>query len=134
MERHGYNMGFIERKRIKFFGLPFSFTKYTISEDKITMTSGFLNITEDDTLMYKIQDVRLTRSLSERIFRIGTITCYTGDTTHPMLILLHIRHASEIKDFILYSSEEARRKRRALHTMNIDAEELDEDELQDIMK
>ena len=51
-----------------------------------------------------------------------------------MLILLHIRHASEIKDFILNSSEEARRKRRALHTMNIDAEELDEDELQDIMK
>lgn len=122
-------MSYVERKRIKFFGLPLTFTKYTINEDKLTITSGFLNITEDDAMMYKIQDVRLTRSLSERMFKIGTITCYTGDTTHPELILHHIRHSSEIKDFIITSSEEARRKRRSLHTLNIDAEELEEEEL-----
>lgn len=125
-------MSFVERKRIKFFGLPFSFTKYTITEEKLTITTGFLSITEDDAYMYKIQDVRLTRSLSERLFKIGTITCYTGDTTHPELVLLHIKHASEIKDFIMQSSEEARRKRRALHTLNIDADDLDEQELDEI--
>ena len=125
-------MSFVERKRIKFFGLPFSFTKYTITEEKLTITSGFLSITEDDAFMYKIQDVRLTRSLSERIFKLGTITCYTGDTTHPELILHHIKHSGPIKDFIMQYSEEARRKRRALHTLNIDAEELDEAELDNI--
>lgn len=125
-------MSFNERKRIKFFGLPFSFTKYFVSEDKVTITTGFLNITEDDAYMYKIQDVRLTRSLSERMFKMGTITCYTGDTTHPELILLHIRHSGEIKDFIMQSSEEARRKRRSLHTMSIDAEDLDDQELEEI--
>jgi uncharacterized membrane protein YdbT with pleckstrin-like domain len=104
-------MSFVERKRVKFFGLPLSFTKYTITEEKLTITSGFLSITEDDAYMYKIQDVRLTRSLSERIFKLGTITCYTGDTTHPELILHHIKHSSQIKDFIMTSSEEARRKR-----------------------
>ncbi len=122
-------MSFVEKKRVKFFGLPLSFTKYTITEEKLTITSGFLSITEDDAYMYKIQDVRLTRSLAERIFKLGTITCYTGDTTHPELILLHIRHASEIKDFIMQSSEEARRKRRALHNLNIDAQELEDDEV-----
>jgi uncharacterized membrane protein YdbT with pleckstrin-like domain len=125
-------MNYVERKRIKFFGLPFTFTKYSVSEEKLTITSGFLNITEDDAYMYKIQDVRLTRSISERMFKLGTITCYTGDTTHPELTLIHIRHASEIKDFIMLSSEEARRKRRSLHTLNIDAEELEEEELGDI--
>lgn len=125
-------MSFSERKRIKFFGLPFTFTKYFIGEEKITITSGFLNITEDDAYMYKIQDVRLTRSLSERMFKIGTITCYTGDTTHPELILWHIRHSGEIKDFIMQYSEEARRRRRSLHTLNIDAEDLDEQELEKI--
>lgn len=122
-------MGFIEKKRVKFFGLPLSFTKYTITEEKITITTGFLSITEDDAYMYKIQDVRLTRSLAERMFKLGTITCYTGDTTHPELIFIHIRHSSEIKDFIMQYSEEARRKRRSLHTLNIDAQDLDEDEL-----
>ena len=125
-------MSFNERKRIKFFGLPFTFTKYFIGEEKITITSGFLNITEDDAYMYKIQDVRLTKSLSERMFKIGTITCYTGDTTHPELILLHIRHAGEIKDFIMQYSEEARRKRRSINTLDIDAEDLDEQELEEI--
>lgn len=125
-------MSFNERKRLKFFGLPFTFTKYFVGEEKITITSGFLNITEDDAYMYKIQDVRLTRSLSERMFKIGTITCYTGDTTHPELILWHIRNSSAIKDFIMQYSEEARRKRRSLNTLNIDAEDLDEKELEEI--
>jgi uncharacterized membrane protein YdbT with pleckstrin-like domain len=124
-------MGFVEKKRVKFFGLPLSFTKYTITEEKVTITAGFLSITEDDAYMYKIQDVRLTRSLAERIFKLGTITCYTGDTTHPELILIHIRHSGEIKDFIMQYSEEARRKRRALHTLNIDAQEMDEEELEE---
>lgn len=125
-------MGFVEKKRVKFFGLPLSFTKYAITEEKLTITSGFLSITEDDAYMYKIQDVRLTRSLAERMFKLGTITCYTGDTTHPELVLIHIRHSSEVKDFIMQASEEARRKRRSLHNLNIDAEELDEDELEEI--
>lgn len=125
-------MGFIEKKRVKFFGLPLSFTKYTITEEKLTITSGFLSITEDDAYMYKIQDVRLTRSLTERLFGLGTITCYTGDTTHPELVLIHIRHASEIKDYIMQASEEARRKRRALHSINIDAPDLDDEDLDDI--
>lgn len=118
-------MSFEEKKRSKFFGLPLSFTKYSISEEKLTITTGFLDITEDDAYMYKIQDVRLTRSLIERMFKLGTITCYTGDTTHPELRLLRIRRSSEIKDYIMEYSEEARRKRRALHTLNIDADELD---------
>lgn len=116
-------MIYIERKRTLLFGLPLSYTKYTISEEKLTITSGFLSITEDDAFMYKIQDVRLTRSLLERIFKLGTITCYTGDTTHPKLVLEHIKRAGIIKDFILYSSEEARRKRRALRAMKIEAED-----------
>jgi hypothetical protein len=68
----------------------------------------------------------------ERIFKLGTITCYTGDTTHPELIMHHIRHSGEIKDFIMQYSEEARRKRRALNTLNIGAQDLDESELEEI--
>jgi len=119
-------MIYVERKRTKFLALPICFTTYTISDEKITITSGFLSITVDDALMYKVQDVKLTRSLMERIFKLGTITCYTGDTTHPELKLLHIKRASEIKDFLLVASEEARRKRRSIHSMDIDHSDIED--------
>ena len=112
-------MNYVEKKRTKFFGLPWTFKKYFIDENKITIKSGFLSTVEDDAYMYKIQDVRLVRSMAERIFNMGTVICYTGDTTHPELKLVHIRRSSEIKEFLMQASEEARIKRRTLHTMDI---------------
>lgn len=111
--------GFIERKRLLFFGLPWTFTKYTVKEDMITINSGLLKTTENDCYMYKVQDVQLTTSLVERLFKLGTIICYTGDTTNPTLMLEHIRNAKEIKDYILDASEQARVKRRTLTTLDI---------------
>lgn len=112
---------FIERKRWLFLGLPFTFTKYIIKENVLTIDSGLFKKTENDCYMYKIQDVELVTSLMERIVGIGTVVCYTGDTTHPKLILSHIKNAKAIKDFILEASEQARMKRRTLNTLDIGA-------------
>jgi uncharacterized membrane protein YdbT with pleckstrin-like domain len=122
-------MVFIEKKRTKFLGLPICFSTYSINEDKINIKCGFLSIVEDDAFMYKIQDARLNKSLMERIFKLGTITCYTGDTTHPELKLIHIKNSGKIKDYIMQASEEARRKRRTLHSLDIDVNEMDVDDL-----
>lgn len=117
---------YVERKRWLFFGLPFTFTKYTVNEEIITIDVGLLNTVENDCYLYKVQDVELKTSLIERIFGLGTVACYTGDNTHPQLYLDHIRHAREIKNYILKTSEEARRKRRTLNTLNIDADDIEE--------
>lgn len=118
---------YVERKRLLFFGLPFTFTKYTVNESVITINSGLFNTTENDCYLYKVQDVELKTSLWERIFGLGTVACYTGDNTHPQLFLEHIRHAKEVKNYILRASEVARRKRRTLNTLNIDADDIDMD-------
>ena len=120
-------MEFRERKRWVFFGLPFTFTIYTVKEEVRTVDTGFLSKEENDCYMYKVQDVTLKTSLWERIFGLGTIICYTGDTTNPQLVMAHIKNARAIKDFILEQSEIARRKRRTMNTLDIGADGSDFD-------
>lgn len=116
-------MEFREKKRILFFGLPWTFTKYIIDEEGVIIDAGFFNKEENDCYMYKIQDVTLKQSLVERIFGLGTVVCHTGDVTHKTLELVHIKHSKDVKNFILRESEEARIKRRTVNTLNIDAED-----------
>lgn len=127
---------FQERKRILFLGLPWTFTKYTITADLLTTNRGFLSTTEDDCYMYKIQDVKLTTTLLERIVGVATITCYTGDVTDSELKLIHVKHAKEIKSYLLKASEAARLKRRTMNTMDIGAHsvDLDQDGIPDYME
>ena len=116
-----------EKKRWLFFGLPFTFTTYTVKENVLTVNSGFLKKVESDCYMYKIQDVELVSTLFERMFGLGTVICYTGDTTDPKLPLTHIKNARAVKDFILEMSEAARLKRRTVNTLNIGADVTDLD-------
>lgn len=124
-------IAFVERKRWGFFGLPFTFTVYYIGEEMLTIDSGFFNKKEDDCYMYKIQDAKMTRTLFERMFGTGTITCYTGDVTDKVLILKHIKHTKEVKDYILKTSEKSRIKRRTMNMQNIgvDADSIPEGDL-----
>ena len=115
---------FIERKRWLFLGLPFTFTKYTITEDMVTIDSGFFKTVENDCYMYKIQDVQHVASLAEKIVGLGTVICCTGDTTHPQLILQHIKNSKDIKNFILEQSEKARLRRRTVNMLDIGSDEI----------
>ena len=122
---------FVEKKRWLFLGLPFTFTKYVIKEDMITVDTGVFTKVENDCYMYKVQDVEHTASIWERMAGLGTIVCYTGDTTHPQLLIEHIRNSKAIKEFILKESEEARLKRRTVNMLDIGSGELgDIDDIQ----
>ncbi|MBO5166017.1 MAG: PH domain-containing protein [Lachnospiraceae bacterium] len=116
---------FRERKRWLFLGLPFTFTVYILKDDMLTVDTGFFKKVENDCYMYKIQDVQHTASLVERMFGLGTITCHTGDTTHPTLKLVHIKNSKQIKNYILEASEAARMRRRTLNTLDIGTGDID---------
>lgn len=122
-------MEFVEKKRVLFFGLPWTFTRYTVGEEIINVKAGLLKTVEDDCYMYKVTDVKLETSLPERIFKLGTVVCYTSDTTHQTLRLVHIKNARAIKDFILEQSEAQRMKRRTLNTQSLNPAAYDIDDV-----
>ena len=122
---------FVEKKRWLFLGLPLTFTKYIIKEDMITMDTGVFTKVENDCYMYKVQDVEHTATFWERLAGLGTVICYTGDTTHPKLLIEHIRNSKQVKEFILKESEEARMKRRTVNMLDIGSGDVgDIDDLQ----
>ena len=110
---------YTERKRWLFFGLPFTFTKYTVTDEKLTVNRGFFKLRESTCYLYKVVDLKLERSLFERMFGLGTITCYTGDVTDKVIQITNIKNSKELNDYILEQAEEMRRKRRTLNTMSL---------------
>ena len=48
-------MEFREKKRWGFFGLPFTFTTYMVTEELITVEEGFINKRENDCYIYKVR-------------------------------------------------------------------------------
>lgn len=113
-------MNYKEKKRSMFFCLPWTFTSYTVTEEIITVDTGLFKKEENDCYLYKVIDVRLESTLLERMLGLGTIHCFTGDVTDPDLKLLHIKHAKEIKDYILKQSEQERMKRRTVNMQHLD--------------
>ena len=99
-----------DRKR--YFGLPLSFTRYSLSEDRLFTSVGFLNIKDDEILLYRVRDIDTSRSLWQRIFGVGTVTVMSSDKTMPTLVLKNIKDPIFVKELIHKQVEETKIKRR----------------------
>ena len=105
-----------DRKRI--LGMPITFTRYRLSEDRLFCEKGFLNIKQDEVLLYRVRDLQLNMSLGQRIFGVGTICVVSSDKSVPHLDLVNVKNPREVKEMIHRSVEEAKDKRR-MRTMEI---------------
>ncbi len=97
-----------ERKRWLFFGIPWTFTKYILTEKKIIIESGLLNSSENEILMYRVTDMTLTRSLFQKMFGLGSLTVYAHDKTNPTLLVKNIKHSKEFKEVLSEAVEKDR--------------------------
>lgn len=118
-------------------GLPLSFTRYRLSEDRLFCEVGFLNIKSDEVLLYRVRDLQLNISLFQRIFRVGTVRVLSSDKSIPHLELKNIKKPREIKELIHRNVETAKTKRRMRTTEVMggegegfrEAEDFEEEEL-----
>ena len=120
-----------ETQRLLLFGLPWTFTKYELRDNDLTIIKGFLTVRENDCYMHKVSDVEITRTLMQRLFGLSTITCFTSDVTDKTIVMKNIKHGREIKDFLLHASEAARIRRKTVSMQNIGFDSDDMDDLED---
>lgn len=100
------------KDRKRYFGLPLSFTRYALSEDRLFTSVGFLSIRDDEVLLYRVRDIDTSRSLWQRLFGVGTVTVMSSDKTMPTLVLKNIKDPLFVKELIHKQVEEVKIKRR----------------------
>ncbi|MGN0160172.1 MAG: PH domain-containing protein [Lachnospiraceae bacterium] len=102
-----------DRKRT-LFGLPWSFTKYRLSKDRLFIEQGFFNVREDEVRLYRITDVSLNRTFGQRIFGLGTISCCSADKTLGDFKILNIKRSREVKEILSEAIEKERVAKRVI--------------------
>ena len=103
---------YLWKDRKRYFGLPLSFTRYSLSEDRLFTSVGFLNIKDDEILLYRVRDIDTSRSLWQRLFGVGTVVVSSSDKTMPNLVLKNIKDPIFVKELIHKQVEETKIKRR----------------------
>ena len=126
------NIECLWKDRKRHLGLPLSFIRYQLSGDRLFVSEGFLNIKDDEVLLYRVRDIDTRRSLWQRIFGVGTVTVMSSDKTMPTLVLKNIKDPLMVKELIHKQVEEMKIQRRVRfgEIMTTDAE--DDGDLDDL--
>ena len=106
------------RKR-NFLGLPWSFTKYSLDDERLYIDTGFFNSTEDEIRLYRITDVTLKRNLGQKLFGMGTIHCDSSDVTMQNFDIKNVKHSKEVKDMISKLVDDSRIRNRVYTSENV---------------
>ena len=97
-----------ERKRWLLFGIPWTFTKYTLTPKRIILNEGLLRSTENEILLYRIIDIELSKTLFQKIFKLGTVTVKSKDASHPILEIKNIKNSRAFRDSLAEAVENER--------------------------
>lgn len=103
---------FIWKDRKRYLGLPLSFTRYAVSDDRLFLSTGLLNIKDEEILLYRVRDLSLSRSLGQRIFGVGTIVVTSSDKSQPVLQIKNVKDPAMVKELIHTQVEEMKIRRR----------------------
>ena len=117
---------YIWKDRKRYFGMPLSFTRYALSEDRLFLSTGFFSIKDDEVLLYRVRDITTSRSLWQRLFGVGTIIVASSDRTMPTLVLKNVKDPVMVKE-LLHEQVEVMKLRRRVRVGEIMGSDLDDD-------
>jgi uncharacterized membrane protein YdbT with pleckstrin-like domain len=102
-----------DRKRT-WCGLPWTFTKYILTDEKIIIRTGLFNTVEEEIRLYRIIDVTLKRTFGQKLFGLGTIHVCSGDKTTPEFDIERIKNPSMVKELLSDLVEDERLRKKTI--------------------
>ena len=121
-----------DRKR--HLGLPISFTKYSMSEDRLFVETGLFNLEQNEVRLYRILDLQLKRSFGQRIFGVGSIIVSSSDKSLGTFEIRNIKHSANVKEMLSVQVEQQREAKRVVGReymgsgVDVDIDDDDNDE------
>lgn len=93
-------------------GRPFlsATVHYEITSERIKVRHGLLGKTFDYLELIRIQDMKHSQSLSERLLKIGDITIRSHDTSHPTLELNNVQDPEHVYEILRDAVQDARKR------------------------
>lgn len=123
------NIEYIWKDRKRYFGMPLSFTRYALSNDRLFLSVGCLSIQDEEVLLYRVRDIDTSRSLWQRLFGVGTVTVMSSDKSMPTLVLKNVKDPIGVKEMIHQQVEQIKIERRVrfgeIMTDDMDADDCD---------
>lgn len=113
-----------DKKRI--LGKPISFTRYQLTETRLITKRGILNDVRDVMQLYRVQDLKLTVTLFQKLFGVGTIHLFTSDQTCGDMYIFNVINPHEVMDLVtsLVEKEKVKRIRMTEFTGAFDPNEI----------
>ncbi|SOB98185.1 PH domain-containing protein [Pseudobutyrivibrio ruminis] len=115
-----------DRKR--HLGLPISFTKYSMSEDRLFVETGFFNLEQNEVRLYRILDLQLKRSLGQRIFGVGSIIVSSSDKSLGTFEIRNVKHSANVKEMLSVQVEQQREAKRVYTRENM-VDDVDDNDI-----
>ena len=98
-------------KKRPIFGLPLSFTRYFLTEEKLIINVGFLSKKEDEIRLYRMTDFSVTQKFFQRLFKVGNIHISSSDNMQGEFTIREIKNPYEVKEKLSDMVEKERQKK-----------------------
>ena len=100
MEKKNQQIELLWEDKKRYFGLPISFTKYSVSKERVFRSAGLLITKYDQIMLFRVTDVRVSISLWQRFFGVGTVILISKDDTQPIMKIHKVRFPLYVKELI----------------------------------
>lgn len=103
-----------DRKRT-FLGLPWSFTKYSLSEERLFIDKGFFKTVSDEVRLYRILDIQLTQTFGQKLIGVGSIKVCSSDKSMNDFVITNIKKPRMVKELLSETIEKQRDLKRVVN-------------------